>query len=108
MNEKSSRSHSIFSVELSVSQEEEHGDTSKRSKVSLVDLAGSERWISHVGANDERIKQHVNINKSLLTLGKVICSLAEKDRRGQFVPYRESMLTWLLRVRKTLYQFSCK
>lgn len=105
MNEKSSRSHSIFSVELSVSQEEEHGDTSKRSKVSLVDLAGSERWISHVGANDERIKQHVNINKSLLTLGKVICSLAEKDRRGQFVPYRESMLTWLLRVRKTLPTF---
>lgn len=96
MNEKSSRSHSIFSIELCLSDGADGADSSRRSKVSLVDLAGSER-IGNSLNSEEKIRQGVSINKSLLTLGKVISSLAEQ-KRNQFVPYRESVLTWLLRV----------
>lgn len=98
MNEKSSRSHSIFSIELCLSEGLNDGDSSRRSKVSLIDLAGSERLgSSHNSEEKEKIKQGVSINKSLLTLGKVISALAEQ-KRNQFVPYRESVLTWLLKV----------
>lgn len=96
MNEKSSRSHSIFSIELCVSEGLNETDSSRRSKVSLVDLAGSERLGSSHNT-EEKIRQGVSINKSLLTLGKVISALAEQ-KRNSFVPYRESILTWLLRV----------
>lgn len=65
----------------------------------MVDLAGSER-ISNAMNNDERIRQGVSINKSLLTLGKVIAALAESKKQHQHVPYRDSVLTWLLRVSK--------
>ncbi|KAL1490469.1 hypothetical protein ABEB36_013157 [Hypothenemus hampei] len=94
MNDFSSRSHSIFSIELGQSRSLNDTDNSRRSKVSLVDLAGSERLGS--STNDERMKQGVSINKSLLTLGKCISALAEK-RKNHFIPYRESVLTWLLR-----------
>lgn len=97
MNEKSSRSHSIFSIELCLSDGVEQMDSSRRSKVSLVDLAGSER-LGSTHNTEEKIRQGVSINKSLLTLGKVISALAEQ-KKNQFVPYRESVLTWLLRVR---------
>lgn len=97
MNEKSSRSHSIFSIVLCLSEGLNDGDSSRRSKVSLIDLAGSER-LGGSHNSDEKIKQGVSINKSLLTLGKVISALAEQ-KRNQFVPYRESVLTWLLKVR---------
>lgn len=96
MNEKSSRSHSIFSIELCLSEGLNDTDSSRRSKVSLVDLAGSERLNSSHNS-EEKIKQGVSINKSLLTLGKVISALAEQ-KRNQFVPYRDSVLTWLLKV----------
>lgn len=105
MNDKSSRSHSILNVVLKLSELEECpivGKTIKqtrRSKVSLVDLAGSERISAHIGAgaeSGERIKEGVSINKSLLTLGKVIGALA--DSQTNFVPYRESVLTRLLKV----------
>lgn len=115
LNDKSSRSHSIFNIMLNITQlqnfqaDSNDGKTkdiqpSRRSKISLVDLAGSER-IS--GSNGERIREGVHINKSLLTLGKVISALSD-ERNGQigsaFVPYRESALTWLLRV--SLIKFS--
>lgn len=96
MNEKSSRSHSIFSIEISLSDDNDEGhNNSKRSKVSLIDLAGSER-LSNSHNSEEKIRQGVSINKSLLTLGKVISSLADQ-KKNQFVPYRESVLTWLLK-----------
>nr|XP_022905790.1 kinesin-like protein KIF14 [Onthophagus taurus] len=95
MNEKSSRSHSIFSVELSLLEDEET-NSSRRSKISLIDLAGSER-LGNSSSKDEKTKQGVYINKSLLTLGKVICALSDHKKNNQFVPYRESVLTWLLR-----------
>lgn len=101
MNEKSSRSHSIFSIELCLSDNMNDAESSRRSKVSLVDLAGSER-IGHSLNSEEKMRQGVSINKSLLTLGKVISALAEQ-KRNQFVPYRESVLTWLLRVIVTIY-----
>lgn len=107
LNDKSSRSHSIFNIMLKINHLElsntDYKETprlhqSRSSKISLVDLAGSER-IS--GSNGERIREGVHINKSLLTLGKVISALSD-DRNGNnnavFVPYRESVLTWLLRV----------
>ncbi|PWA14067.1 hypothetical protein CCH79_00021122, partial [Gambusia affinis] len=95
------------------------------SKISLVDLAGSERADSS-GAKGTRLKvrghwrataglflsqslmfavvftqEGANINKSLTTLGKVISALAEmqsnKKRKSDFIPYRDSVLTWLLK-----------
>ncbi|KAF8794618.1 Kinesin-like protein unc-104 like protein [Argiope bruennichi] len=72
----------------------------KQSKISLVDLAGSERADS-TGAQGTRLKEGANINKSLTTLGKVISALAEiatkKKKKADFIPYRDSALTWLLR-----------
>lgn len=121
MNDKSSRSHSIFNIVLNLtdlssddgmssSTDTDSGTVAslrqtRRSKISLVDLAGSER-ISVSGSNGERIREGVSINKSLLTLGKVIAALADSHKTGgggaatpsAFVPYRESVLTWLLRV----------
>ena len=72
---------------------------------SLVDLAGSERANS-TGATGQRLKEGANINKSLTTLGKVIAALAAasqaegkkgKKKGDDFVPYRDSVLTWLLK-----------
>ncbi|XP_063973187.1 kinesin-like protein KIF14 [Diachasmimorpha longicaudata] len=100
MNEKSSRSHSIFSVVLTqtLKGQVSRGEASRRSKINLVDLAGSER-LSQTCASGERLREGVSINKSLLTLGKVIASLAEStnNRKRGFIPYRESILTWLLK-----------
>ncbi|KAF2354260.1 Kinesin motor domain [Trinorchestia longiramus] len=100
MNDKSSRSHSVFSLKLTRTQVESVGGEelqhSRVSNISIVDLAGSERLSSSSG---DRMKEGVCINKSLLTLGKVITALAESatGKRRCFVPYRESVLTWLLK-----------
>ncbi|KAJ8308445.1 hypothetical protein KUTeg_013319 [Tegillarca granosa] len=71
------------------------------SKIHLVDLAGSERADAS-GATGQRLKEGASINKSLVTLGTVISVLAEiseKSRHGRnvFIPYRDSVLTWLLK-----------
>lgn len=101
MNQKSSRSHTIFT--LNITQDRELDDEftqSIASKVNIVDLAGSER-VHAVNASGERMKESVLINKSLLTLGKVITQLAEYDfvkgTSNSYIPYRESVLTWLLK-----------
>ncbi|XP_074839096.1 kinesin-like protein KIF1C [Carettochelys insculpta] len=104
MNETSSRSHAVFTIVFSQRRHDELTDldTEKVSKISLVDLAGSERADSS-GAKGVRLKEGANINKSLTTLGKVISALAElhngsgKRRKADFVPYRDSVLTWLLK-----------
>ncbi|XP_049816709.1 chromosome-associated kinesin KIF4A isoform X2 [Schistocerca nitens] len=102
MNEKSSRSHSIFCITLTQRQKDvlngEIYEHSRRSKINLVDLAGSER-VSQTCATGERLREGVSINRSLLTLGKVIASLAENtsNKKRHFIPYRESILTWLLK-----------
>ncbi|XP_012280682.1 kinesin-like protein KIF14 [Orussus abietinus] len=107
MNETSSRSHSIFSIVLTQTRQNgpsnesnnaDEGDSSRRSKINLVDLAGSER-LSQTCASGDRLREGVSINKSLLILGKVIGCLAENatNKKHGFVPYRESVLTWLLK-----------
>ncbi|XP_044137990.1 kinesin-like protein KIF1B isoform X7 [Bufo gargarizans] len=101
MNETSSRSHAVFTIVFTQRKLdiETNLSTEKVSKISLVDLAGSERADS-TGAKGTRLKEGANINKSLTTLGKVISALAEvskKKKKSDFIPYRDSVLTWLLR-----------
>ncbi|XP_060794382.1 kinesin-like protein KIF1B isoform X2 [Neoarius graeffei] len=101
MNETSSRSHAVFTIVFTQKKHDSETDlsTEKVSKISLVDLAGSERADS-TGAKGTRLKEGANINKSLTTLGKVISALAEvskKKKKTDFIPYRDSVLTWLLR-----------
>ncbi|KAG7166998.1 kinesin-like protein KIF14-like [Homarus americanus] len=101
VNDKSSRSHAVFTIKLTQMQVEdvegEHLESSKVSIINLVDLAGSER-VAAAQSQGDRLKEGVCINKSLLTLGKVITALAESEgRRRPFIPYRESVLTYLLK-----------
>ncbi|XP_050988735.1 kinesin-like protein KIF1A isoform X4 [Labeo rohita] len=108
MNETSSRSHAVFNIIFTQKRHDSDTDNTseKVSKISLVDLAGSERADS-TGAKGTRLKEGANINKSLTTLGKVISALAEMDsvpnknkkkkKVESFIPYRDSVLTWLLR-----------
>ncbi|XP_030062916.1 kinesin-like protein KIF14 isoform X3 [Microcaecilia unicolor] len=102
MNDKSSRSHSVFTLVMTQTKtefvEEEEHDHRITSRINLVDLAGSERCAVSQ-ARGQQLKEGVSINKSLLTLGKVISALSENSqtRRKTFVPYRESVLTWLLK-----------
>ncbi|XP_077566628.1 kinesin-like protein KIF13B [Stigmatopora nigra] len=101
MNEESSRSHAVFNIILTHTLMDLKSGTKgeKVSKLSLVDLAGSER-AAKTGAAGERLKEGSNINKSLSTLGLVISALADQGagkNRSKFVPYRDSVLTWLLK-----------
>jgi kinesin family member 1 len=123
MNETSSRSHAVFTLIFAQKRYDPQTDlnTERVSKISLVDLAGSERANS-TGAQGTRLKEGANINKSLTTLGKVISALAEisaissslpsttpgalskkpssvalKKKTDMFIPYRDSVLTWLLK-----------
>ncbi|KAE9555582.1 hypothetical protein FO519_001253 [Halicephalobus sp. NKZ332] len=99
MNAESSRSHAVFTIRLTqlLSDLENSFTGEKVSKISLVDLAGSER-VAKTGAMGKRLEEGGNINKSLTTLGMVISALAEKSgKKEKFVPYRDSVLTWLLK-----------
>lgn len=102
MNSESSRSHAVFTVVLTQTLIDTlSGVTGEKvSRVSLVDLAGSERAVK-TGAVGERLKEGSNINKSLTTLGLVISKLADQAsgnrNKDKFVPYRDSVLTWLLK-----------
>lgn len=126
MNETSSRSHAVFTLIFTQKRHDEQTDlnTERVSKISLVDLAGSERANS-TGAQGTRLKEGANINKSLTTLGKVISALADSasntsssslsqsmtnlkkgagalgssaaKKKIEFIPYRDSVLTWLLK-----------
>ncbi|RWR95465.1 kinesin-like protein KIN-5B [Cinnamomum micranthum f. kanehirae] len=94
LNKHSSRSHSIFSITIYV-KEATIGteELIKCGKLNLVDLAGSEN-ISRSGAREGRAREAGEINKSLLTLGRVITALVEHSGH---IPYRDSKLTRLLR-----------
>uniref|UniRef100_A0A670HT74 Kinesin family member 13B n=1 Tax=Podarcis muralis TaxID=64176 RepID=A0A670HT74_PODMU len=101
MNEESSRSHAVFKIILTHTLYDAKSGTSgeKVGKLSLVDLAGSER-ATKTGAAGDRLKEGSNINKSLTTLGLVISALADQaagKNKNKFVPYRDSVLTWLLK-----------
>lgn len=104
MNETSSRSHAVFTLTLTQKRHdvETNMDSEKVAKISLVDLAGSERATS-TGATGARLKEGAEINRSLSTLGRVIAALADLSTsskaksKGVQVPYRDSVLTWLLK-----------
>ncbi|KAM6191449.1 kinesin-like protein KIF17 [Sarcoramphus papa] len=94
MNKDSSRSHSIFTVNMEIYTVDERGqDHLRAAKLNLVDLAGSERQ-SKTGATGERLKEATKINLSLSALGNVISALV--DGRCKHIPYRDSKLTRLL------------
>lgn len=98
MNAGSSRSHSIFTINLeqittSNGCSMDEAPTIKKGKLNLVDLAGSERQ-SKTGATGERLKEATKINLSLSALGNVISALV--DGKCKHIPYRDSKLTRLL------------
>lgn len=100
MNAGSSRSHSIFIINLEqittsngASNEDDNIATIKKGKLNLVDLAGSERQ-AKTGATGDRLKEATKINLSLSALGNVISALV--DGKSKHIPYRDSKLTRLL------------
>ncbi|KAF4593210.1 kinesin-like nuclear fusion protein [Pleurotus pulmonarius] len=96
MNERSSRSHSVFTLRISG----HNVNTGERSEgsLNLVDLAGSERLnASGTAADKDRLKETQSINRSLSALGDVIAALGERGEKGdKHIPYRNSKLTYLL------------
>ncbi|PGH31979.1 kinesin family member 11 [[Emmonsia] crescens] len=92
-NDLSSRSHTVFTITVFIKRKTEKGEEYISSgKLNLVDLAGSEN-IQRSGAENKRATEAGLINKSLLTLGRVINALVDG---GPHIPYRESKLTRLL------------
>jgi hypothetical protein len=93
MNLTSSRSHSIFTINVEMCTKFDGEDKYKVGKLNLVDLAGSERQ-SKTGATGDRFKEATKINLSLSALGNVISALV--DGKSKHIPYRDSKLTRLL------------
>lgn len=113
MNDTSSRSHAVFTLTLKQIQHDIATDSTieRLARMRLVDLAGSER-ANRTEATGQRLREGGNINQSLTTLGRVIAALADpkrqratrmtglqnqSKRRVEVVPYRDSVLTWLLK-----------
>lgn len=101
MNERSSRSHAIFEINVVI---REGGLRERKAKLSLVDLAGSEK-VYKTGAQGQTLEEAKGINKSLHALGKVINALTSGAAAGsgaseqlaqQHIPYRDSKLTRIL------------
>lgn len=108
MNERSSRSHTIFTLRVESRQihsmtdgdalddDPDDGVAVRSSSLTLVDLAGSER-VAFTKAEGQRLKEGGHINKSLLTLGTVINKLSSgESRSAAHIPYRDSKLTRIL------------
>ncbi len=114
MNDTSSRSHAVFTLTLKQIQHDIATDSTieRLARMRLVDLAGSER-ANRTEATGQRLREGGNINQSLTTLGRVIAALADPKRqqgssrpnsrqnqtkrRAEVVPYRDSVLTYLLK-----------
>jgi len=107
MNDTSSRSHAVFTIMLKQIHHDYRTDetTERLARIRLVDLAGSER-AKATEATGQRLREGGNINKSLTTLGRVIAALADPKsgrihnshrKNRDVVPYRDSILTWLLK-----------
>uniref|UniRef100_A0A096MGY7 Kinesin-like protein n=1 Tax=Poecilia formosa TaxID=48698 RepID=A0A096MGY7_POEFO len=99
MNDFSSRSHTIFTIIFTQGWFDGELPHERHSKIQLVDLAGSER-ADGTQAVGTRLKESANINKSLITLNSVISALVSGQsakKKQIFIPYRNSVLTWLLK-----------
>lgn len=90
LNLRSSRSHTLFILDMETIKSDQ---SCTKSTLNLVDLAGSER-ISKTGAEGTTLKEAQRINQSLSTLGLVISKLVKGDTN---IPYRDSILTRLLK-----------
>ena len=96
LNEKSSRSHTIFKINIEFFLKDKNNKEKKyNAQLNLVDLAGSEN-VSKAKCEGMRIKEGGNINKSLLALSNVINKLSQNNK--SFVNYRDSKLTRLLQT----------
>lgn len=93
MNAESSRSHSIFTIQVEMMHTTGDDGHIRKGKLNLVDLAGSERQ-AKTGASGDRLKEANKINLSLSALGNVISALV--DGKSKHIPYRDSKLTRLL------------
>jgi kinesin family protein 11 len=95
MNKASSRSHCLFTMKIYTKEHTEDGMVMERQgKLHMADLAGSENAkAAGTGASKTQLRESMNINQSLLTLGRVITALKDKSAR---VPYRDSKLTRIL------------
>ncbi|GAB7366791.1 hypothetical protein MBLNU230_g0742t1 [Neophaeotheca triangularis] len=91
MNQESSRSHSIFCIE--VAQKNVDTGSARSGRLFLVDLAGSEK-VGKTGASGQTLEEAKKINKSLSALGMVINALS--DGKSSHIPYRDSKLTRIL------------
>ena len=89
------RSHAIFTLSIEARSKVD-GKALTVSKFHMVDLAGSERQ-KKTKAKGDRLKEGININMGLLSLGNVISALGEENRgANSHIPYRDSKLTRLL------------
>ncbi|KAM4663543.1 stAR-related lipid transfer protein 9-like [Discoglossus pictus] len=123
IHDASSRSHAIFTIQYTQAMLEDNLPSEITSKINLVDLAGSER--ASPNYCKDRLTEGSNINRSLVTLGIVISALAQTSqmtsscqsinsiasdgdsgipsspsggsKRQPYIPYRDSILTWLLK-----------
>ena len=99
MNTQSSRSHAVFTLNISQTRlsliEGDKEVETVCSKFHFVDLAGSER-LKRTGATGDRAKEGISINSGLLALGNVISALGDKSKKSSHVPYRDSKITRLL------------
>lgn len=96
MNDESSRSHAILNIMIERQASEEDKSDFFCSKFAFVDLAGSER-LGRTGAQGSLMREGININKGLLALGNVIAALTDDTGKVNYIPYRESKLTRILR-----------
>jgi kinesin family protein C1 len=98
MNERSSRSHSVFTLRIRGTNA--HTGQTCEGALNLVDLAGSERLnTSGAGKDKDRLRETQNINKSLSALGDVIAALGEKSEKSdKHIPYRNSKVNVVCHV----------
>ena len=96
LNKESTRSHCIFTVTLEMKSKVESSEKVMISKINFVDLAESER-VKKTGSTGIALKEATYINKSLTFLEQVVVALTDKTRRKEYVPYRQSKLTHILK-----------
>ena len=94
VNQVSSRSHAL--IIFYIEKYDNLHKTMRESKLTFVDLAGSER-LDQTEAVGQRFVEGSNINRSLLALGNVITKLSSNQKNQEFVPYRDSKLTRILK-----------